>query len=380
MKTFGFVLAAAALVFAETAAPVTATPSAAPAPEAVATAPAPEAVAPQQAPAVAAPAPENAPAAAGNAAPQQAPAEAVATSPAPEAVAPQQAPAEASPATAENAPAPENAPAASPAEASPVAERPAEEPLPEEMPAPMAVRGVDPEAEPVYAEREPLPPREPRPAPVEPEVRKARVYRVQAEPVPMKFTFGAQGFIGTNTLYDSNWDFDESYSGIAWKAGLFAVIPLNDYTMGFRIGALYDYSDASASYFYGENYSQEAHVKFKMQRISVPMLFMLKSMYSTFSFDFGVQFSVPVVDNFKYSYDGSDGTPVNGNADMIDLDYRSSMDFALLLGLSIKANRYMSFDIRYECGFSNLYDSVPGWRINDLTSNTLLFGISFYAI
>jgi hypothetical protein len=93
-----------------------------------------------------------------------------------------------------------------------------------------------------------------------------------------------------------------------------------------------------------------------------------------------MQVSVPVQDTFKYSYEKADGTPVNGNADMIDLDYRNSMDFALLLGLSIKANNYLSFDIRYECGISNAYDGVPGWRINELTSNTFLFGISFYVL
>lgn len=275
-------------------------------------------------------------------------------------------------APAESVPVQENAPAETAAAPVPQAEPQAAPADEDDMPAPMAVRGVNAESQPVYAE----PVAQPAPS----AVRQTRIYRVDADPVPMKFTFGAQGFIGTNTFFDGNWDFNESYSGISWKAGLFAVIPLNEYTMGFRIGALFDYSDASATYLYGSGYNDEAHVKFKMQRISVPLLFMLKSAYSSFSFDFGVQFSVPLVDEFKYNYEKSDGTPVYGNADMIDLDYRSTMDFALLLGLSIKANRYMSFDIRYECGFSNLYEGVPGWRINDLTTNTLLFGLSFYVL
>ena len=236
----------------------------------------------------------------------------------------------------------------------------------------MAVRGVDAESQPVYGAQ--------TTAPVETTVRETRVYRLKAEPIPMKFTFGVQGFAGMNSIFDNNWDFDESYDGVAWKAGLFAVIPLNEYTMGFRIGALYDHSDASATYSYGSNYSKEANVKFKMDRVSIPLLFMLKSMYSSFSFDFGMQVSVPVQDTFKYSYEKSNGEPVNGNADMIDLDYRNSMDFALLLGLSIKANNYLSFDIRYECGISNIYEGVPGWRINELTTNSFLFGISFYVI
>ena len=344
MKSFGFVLALTAFAMAQEAAPA-----------ADAAAPAPETAAVQEA----------APAAAPEAAPAQEPA-----------AEPQAAAQEAAP--AEPAPAQEAAPA--PVETAAPASEPAPQPAPQpapvadegDMPAPMAVRGVDAESQPVYGAQ--------TTAPVETTVRETRVYRLKAEPIPMKFTFGVQGFAGMNSIFDNNWDFDESYDGVAWKAGLFAVIPLNEYTMGFRIGALYDHSDASASYTYGSDYSKEANVKFKMDRVSIPLLFMLKSMYSSFSFDFGMQVSVPVQDTFKYSYEKSNGDPVNGNADMIDLDYRNSMDFALLLGLSIKANSYLSFDIRYECGISNLYEGVPGWRINELTSNTFLFGISFYVI
>ena len=344
MKSFGFVLALTAFAIAQEAAPA-----------ADAAAPAPETAAVQEA----------APAAAPEAAPAQE-----------SAAEPQAAAQEAAP--AEPAPAQEAAPA--PVETAAPASEPAPQPAPQpapvadegDMPAPMAVRGVDAESQPVYGAQ--------TTAPVETTVRETRVYRLKAEPIPMKFTFGVQGFAGMNSIFDNNWDFDESYDGVAWKAGLFAVIPLNEYTMGFRIGALYDHSDASATYSYGSNYSKEANVKFKMDRVSIPLLFMLKSMYSSFSFDFGMQVSVPVQDTFKYSYEKSNGEPVNGNADMIDLDYRNSMDFALLLGLSIKANNYLSFDIRYECGISNIYEGVPGWRINELTTNSFLFGISFYVI
>ena len=264
--------------------------------------------------------------------------------------------------------------ASAPAEAAPEetaaapAEQPAE-PAPAdvgEAPAPMAVRGVDPAAQPVS----------------EPEytVRETKVYRLKSDPIPMKFTFGAQAILGTNSLFANNWDLNESYSGVAWKAGLFALLPLNDYTMGFRIGVMYDYSDASATYFYGSDLSKEAYVKFKMGRISVPLLFVLKSAYSHFSFDFGAQVSIPVLDDFKYHYVNSRGEDVDGIANMIDQDYRTTMDFSLLLGLTIKANRYMSFDIRYEFGFSNFYENVPGWRINELTSSTFLLGLSFYVL
>jgi hypothetical protein len=238
------------------------------------------------------------------------------------------------------------------------------------MPAPMAVRGVD--ASSVPYNEEPI---------AEPKaVRGKESSRATTEPVPMRFTFGAQAFLGTNTLYANDWDFDESYSGIAWKAGLFAIFPLNAYMMGFKIGVLYDHSDASATYIYSSDYTKEMNVKFKMDRISVPFLFTLKSPYSSFTLDFGAQVSIPVQDNFKYSYEYSADSTIKRSADMIDLDYRSSVDFALVLGLTIKANRYMSFDIRYECGFSNFYEDVPlVWRLNELTSSTLLLGLSFYA-
>ena len=345
MKSFGIVLALAAFAMAQDAAP--AAEAAAPAPETAAVQEAASAEAAQATPAqdsaaATEPAAETAPEA-------------------PQAVAQEPAPAEPAPApveTAAPAPQPEPQPA-------PVADE-------GDMPAPKAVRGVDAESQPVYGAQ--------TTAPVETTVRETRVYRLKAEPIPMKFSFGVQGFAGMNTLFDNNWDFEESYNGVAWKAGVFAVVPLNEYTMGFKLGALFDHSEASASYSYGSDYSKEAHVKFKMDRVTIPLLFMLKSMYSSFSFDFGMQVSVPVQDTFKYSYEKADGTPVNGNADMIDLDYRNSMDFALLLGLSIKANNYLSFDIRYECGISNAYDGVPGWRINELTSNTFLFGISFYVL
>lgn len=342
VTTLGIVMVTAALAFAQ--APATA-PAAQPAESAAPVAAVEEPAAP--APAAEAPAP--------------APSEVVAE--------PSEQPA------VEPAPALQEAPIAAPveAQAAPVTE----DDLYGDMPAPAAVRGVDASTGVVYAE--------PAPAPVvrktAPAARPAE-YRPSNEPIPMKFTFGVQGFIGMNTLFSSDWDVDESYSGIAWKAGAFALFPLNEYMMGFKVGALFDHSDASALYPYSKD--KEVRVKFKMDRISVPMLFVLKSPYSSFTIDFGAQVSIPVRDEFIYTYEKynseSNQTEMQThNADMIGLDYRASADFSLLLGLTIKANRYMSFDIRYEYGFSNLYENVPNWRINELSSSTLLIGFSFYA-
>lgn len=236
-----------------------------------------------------------------------------------------------------------------------------------DMPAPVAVRGVDASAKPYYDE-----------APAKSK-KESTSYRPASDPIPMKFTFGGQGFLGTNTLYANDWDSDESYSGIAWKAGLFAIFPLNEYMMGFKIGVLFDHSDANASYLYGANLNKEMSVKFKQDRISIPLLFILKSPYSSFTLDFGAQVSIPVQDEFGFIKDGGEENQKWEWYDMMD-QYRTSPDFALLLGVTIKANRYMSFDIRYEFGFSNLYEGLPnGWRFNALTANTLLLGLSFYA-
>ena len=283
---------------------------------------------------------------------------------------------------AESAPVAEDVPAEPAAVAEPVAAQPApvvESDLYGSMPAPVAVRGVDPSTGEVYGNPAPVVVRKPAPAP------KKAEYRPSSEPVPMKFTFGVQGFIGMNTLSDDDWDFDESYSGVAWKVGAFALFPLNEYMMGFKIGALYDHSDATGSYMYGTNMEKEARLKFKADRISVPMLFLLKSPYASFTVDFGAQVSIPVRDEFRYSFEKYNSEtnkkePYKDSHDMIAADYRNSADFSLLLGFTIKANRYMSFDLRYEYGFSNYYDEVGGWRINELSSSTLLLGFSFYAL
>lgn len=338
LRALGFVLATAVFALAQE-------PAAAPAAEPAAT----EAVATEAAA-------ENVPAdaSAGEAAAEPAPVE-------------QAAPAETAEAPAAQAAEPQAAPeepvaqAAEPA--APVAE-------PEEygdMPAPVAVRGVDASARPYYDEAPAKQKKEPKSS------------RPTSDLVPMKFTFGGQGFLGTNTLYANDWDSDEAYNGVAWKAGLFAIFPLNEYWMGFKIGILFDHSDASASYLYGPNLNKEMSVKFKQDRISVPLLFTLKSPYSSFTVDFGAQVSIPVQDEFGFLKNDNEDDMNWEWYDMMD-QYRTSPDFALLLGLTIKANRYMSFDIRYEFGFSKLYEGLPnGWRFNALTANTLLLGLSFYA-
>ena len=52
--------------------------------------------------------------------------------------------------------------------------------------------------------------------------------------IPLKFTFGLQGFIGNEFLSGDNdrYEYDR-YSGLAWSVGGFALIPLDEYNMAF---------------------------------------------------------------------------------------------------------------------------------------------------
>ena len=72
--------------------------------------------------------------------------------------------------------------------------------------------------------------------------------------VPVKTLIGIQGAVGSYVLTssrDSYYDTFEDYSGLTWRAGAFTVFPLTDYTVGLRLGVLYEQSEASSSDTYG---------------------------------------------------------------------------------------------------------------------------------
>lgn len=196
--------------------------------------------------------------------------------------------------------------------------------------------------------------------------------------VPMAMTFGVQGFVGSYLLlsddddyyYD---DFDE-YTGMTWRAGVFGIFPLNEYTIGLKLGVFYEQSEASASSAY-----YEAKGKFKQRKIDVPVLFAFKAPRSSFMFEIGAEADFAITDKFKASFDNRK----NSKIDMMDKDFRNPVDWNLVMGFSVKANRYVGLDLLVNLGLSNLYDADNSdimhlFAIDGLSSSSFLLGLSFY--
>ena len=356
------VLALSAMSFAQ--APATAAP-AAPAAEPVAAAPA------------AAPAEQPAPAAAEQAAPaapETAPA-AVAAEPAPDA--------SASSATEAAPVAVRGADAAAPAAAEPVV---AEEPA--VTVAPKAVRGADKQSseeavqrfrdarntvyyETVYTGEDGVPVR--------------TVYVAQRDTKdtvtmdklmglhPMKFKIGAHGSVGAYQLAGNDWDSDQ-YNGMNWKAGIMSIIPLNAYTMGIKLGVLYEQAKASESYIVNE---VPTSYKFSQKKIDIPVLFTFKAATSRIFFDLGAEMSIPVYDKLRLSYTDAKDNKHTDKIDMMD-DYRNSMDWAFVFGFSVMANQYISLDISANLGMSDLYDGHMKYLNLNLDASSFNVGISVY--
>ena len=321
---------------------------------------------------------------------------------APEA-APAAAPAAETPAVAEQAAAPEAAPAA-------VAEQPAapaadaNAAAAEEAPAPVAVRGGEVPAQepavaapaptetktvtkivyqPVYT-TEPTAVRNPEYTPVQ------TVYVAQNPGkdtvtfdelrgfVPIKTLIGLQGAVGSYIISSNrdNFDYFEDYYGLTWRVGAFTVFPLTDYTVGLRLGVLYEQSEASTT----ETYiSSSIKAKFKQRKIDVPVLFAFKSPRSTFMFEVGTQMSFPIKDEFKVSY-----TDESYKLDMIDKDYRKMLDWDLVIGFAVRANKYVGLDFQINGGFSEMYDcekvEYDLFNLNSLSASSFMLGLSFYIL
>ena len=332
------------------------------------------------------------------AAPAEQSAPAAATEPA--AAAPAAAPVEAA------APAPDAAPAETPAEsAAPVAVRgadaaaPAEQPVapavtaaePVEEPAvvvaPKAVRGADKESsdaavqrfreakavyyETVYTNEDGVPVR--------------TVYVAQKDSkdtvtmdklmglYPMKFKIGAHGTVAAYQMAGNDWDSDR-YGGMAWKVGVMSLIPLNEYTMGIKLGVLYEQAKASESYSINNT---PVNFEFKQKKIDIPVMFTFKAASSRVYFDLGVEMSVPLYDKLKISYTDSKDNKVSSRTNLMD-DYRSSLDWSFLFGFSIMANQYVSLDIGADLGMSDLYDGHLKYTNLNLSASSFNVGLTVY--
>ena len=350
-------------------------------------------------------APQAQPAA--NAAPAAAPAqEAAAPAAAPVATEPAVEPAPAAEPAAEQAAAPATEQAAAPEQTAAPAEAPAVEAAPtEEAAAPMAVRGGEAPA----ASSAPVPEQEAAPAAAAPAPTQTVVYRTvySSEPVelsgtkvhtvyvsptdaqvstsfddlrgliPMKWSLGVQGFIGSYHMYSSYSDdyYLHDYDGLTWRAGLTGIIPVTQYTIGVKVAALFEQSEAKAS---GHTPRYSLKGKFKQRKVDVPVLFAFKAPRSSLMFEIGTQASVAIKDEFRATVDGK-----TSRLDMIDKDFRNTIDWDIVCGFSIMANRYLGFDFRFNIGISNLYDtdnspSMKMFEVDDLSSTSFLLGASFY--
>ncbi len=193
----------------------------------------------------------------------------------------------------------------------------------------------------------------------------------------MKWSLGVQGFIGSYHMYSSySDDYNlHDYDGLTWRAGLAGIIPVTQYTIGVKVAALFEQSEAKASA-HTPKYTLKG--KFKQRKVDVPVLFAFKAPRSSLMFEIGTQASIAIKDEFRATIDGK-----TSKLDMIDKDYRNTIDWDIVCGFSIMANRYLGFDFRFNIGISNLYDTdnsdaMKLFEVDDLSSTSFLLGASFY--
>jgi len=199
--------------------------------------------------------------------------------------------------------------------------------------------------------------------------------------IPLKFTFGLQGFVGNEFLSGDNGRYEyDRYSGLFWSVGAFALIPLDEYNMAFKTGLAFEHDNVANSYsdkVNGEYHEYRASIS--QYRLSVPLLLSLKSAKSNLFFDVGVQPSFSLADKLKVKELDSSGskTPISEN--MKKDDYRSSIDWSIVIGFGIRANRYIGFDARFAWGLNNQYDDYKSWPVNNLSSKIVSVGATIYA-
>lgn len=191
---------------------------------------------------------------------------------------------------------------------------------------------------------------------------------------PMKFKIGAHGTVGGYQISGSEWDSDH-YDGMSWKAGLMSIIPLNEYTMGVKVGVLYEQSEASESYYIND---VPTSFKFRQKKLDIPVLFTFKAANSRIYFDLGAELGIPLYDKLSISYTNSNDKKVKNRVDLIDEDFRNSLDWGFLFGFSVMANKYISLDVHADIGLSNMYEGHMKYMNMDLSSSSFNVGLTLY--
>lgn len=198
--------------------------------------------------------------------------------------------------------------------------------------------------------------------------------------VPFKMSLGVQAFIGTYSLSDYSY-YDDSFFDLSLRVGLASIIPLNKYTVAMKIGAIYEQSKAGSTLYYTQGFGNSRRetkyqVNFKERKIDIPVLFSFKSPHSNVMFDIGAQPSVAIYDKMSVKQSGVGEKRV----DMIDEDFRNTLEWSLVFGMEFRANKYIAMNLRFDCGLSSLYDSFDDEiiKVDDLTSSAFLVGLTFY--
>lgn len=195
---------------------------------------------------------------------------------------------------------------------------------------------------------------------------------------PMEFKLGVQASVNSYYLSnsESGYDWYESFDGLSWRAGVVAIIPLNQTSMGVKVGVLYEQSNASESYYVNK---VPTTFKFEQKKLDVPVLFTFKAPGSRMYFDLGAQVSIPLQDELKVSFTDPDADKkVKSNIDMIDEDFRNSIDWSIVCGFSIMANKYISLDLRAELGLSETYEGYIDFLDLGLNSSSFGIGLTVY--
>ena len=159
-----------------------------------------------------------------------------------------------------------------------------------------------------------------------------------------------------------------------WKAGLVALIPLSEYTMGIKLGALYEQTKASESYRIND---VPTNFEFRQKMIDIPVLFSFKAPSSSLLFDLGVELGVPLYDKLKVTYTDRYSNRYSERVDLMD-DYRNALDWSFVFGFSIMANQYISLDIDAKLGMSDLYNGHLKYTNLNLDASSFNVGITLY--
>lgn len=293
----------------------------------------------------------------------------------------------AEPAPAVVAPAPEVAPApvAEVADPTPAVVAPVADDVADVAVAPKAVRGVDKVEKPhtvyyetVYTREDGTPVRTVYVAQRASSSSDTTTMEELMGLVPMKFKVGASGSIGSYYLTGNKWDSDD-YDGISWRAGLMSLIPLNEYTMGIKLGVIFEKSQASETHNYYDSDDNTVPIsfEFKQMKLNIPVLFTFKGSTSNFYFDLGTQISIPLKDDLRLSFK-DDGVKHKEKIDLMDEDLRNSMDWSLIFGFSVMANKYLSIDVKADVGLSDMYENGETFYSLDLSASSFSLGVTLY--